>query len=246
MEIKKIKGIIVSENSYSETSKLLKILTKEYGLVSVMAKGAKSLKSNLRSVTTKLTYANFHLHYKENKISTLVDADIINPFINIKKDLLKISYASFILELTEQVMKQSNDKNIFNLLEDTLIKIEEGYDPVIITNILELKYLSYLGIKPEFDSCAVCGKTNILTVSTSKGGFVCKNCYTNEKIVNPKTIKILRMLYYVDISKISKTNISLEVKKQIDDFINEYYDRYTGLYLKSKKFLKQIKNTYVK
>ena len=240
MEIKKIKGIIVSENSYSETSKLLKILTKEYGLISVMAKGAKSLKSNLRSVTTKLTYANFQIHYKENKISTLIDADIINPFINIKKDLLKISYASFILELTEQVMKQSNDKNIFNLLEDTLIKIEEEYDPVIITNILELKYLSYLGIKPEFDSCAVCGKTNILTVSTSKGGFICKNCYTNEKIVNPKTIKILRMLYYVDISKINKLDVSLSVKLEINSFLDEYYDLYTGLYLKTKRFIEDL------
>lgn len=245
MQITKVKGIIINESNYSETSKLLKIITKEYGLISVIAKGAKSLKSKLRSVTTKLTYAEFQINYKENKISNLICADVVNPFINIKSDLLNISYATFLLELTEQVIKQSNEKEIFDLLVSTLIKINEGFDPVIITNILELKYLSYLGIKPVLDSCAICGSTNILTVSTNKGGFVCPNCHTNEKIVNSKTIKILRMLYYVDISKISKLDISNETKKEIDIFINEYYDKYTGLYLKTKKFLKSIKNSYV-
>ena len=27
-------------------------------------------------------------------------------------------------------------------------------------------------------------------------------------------------------------------EKEINDFLDDYYDRYTGLYLKSKKFLK--------
>ena len=245
MEITKVKGIIISESSYSETSKLLNIFTKEYGIIGVIAKGAKRLKSNLRSVTSKLTYVDFQINYKEGKLSNLICADVINPFNEIKKDLLKISYASFLLELTSQVMKQTNSKDIFDLLEVTLIKIEEGYDAVTITNILELKYLDYLGIKPVLDSCAVCGSMKILTVSTNKGGFVCTNCHTNEKIVDKKTIQVLRMLYYVDISKISKINLTDTTKNEIDYFINEYYDKYTGLYLKSKKFLKNIKNIYI-
>lgn len=245
MKLQKVQGIIISESNYSETSKLLKIITKEYGLITVMAKGAKSIKSKIRAFTTKLTYADFQIYYKENKISTLISADIIDPFINIKSDLLSVSYASFILELTNEVLKESNNTQIFDILVDALIKINEKYDPVIITNILELKYLDFLGIKPNLDSCAVCGNTNILTVSTNKGGFVCKNCHTNEKILDSKTIKILRMLYYVDIKKISKINIKDEIKKEIDNYINEYYDKYSGLYVKSKKFLKNIKNSYI-
>lgn len=245
MEITKVKGIIISENAYSETSKLLNIFTEEYGIISVIAKGAKSIKSPIRSVTTKLTYAIFQIYYKKGKLSALVCADVINPFTEIKKDLLKISYASFLLELTSQVLKQTNEKDIFKLLEETLLKIEDGYDPIIITNILELKYLDYLGIKPVLDSCAVCGRPSAITVSTSKGGFVCANCHTNEKIVDKKTINVLRKLYHVDISKISKIKLSNNTRKEIDDFINEYYDRYSGLYLKSKNFLKSIKNVYI-
>ena len=240
MEITKVKGIIISESNYSETSKLLNIFTKEYGIIGVIAKGAKRLKSPLRSVTSKLTYGYFQINYKEGKLSNLIVADVINPFNEIKQDLTKISYASYLLELTSQVVKQTSVKDIFDLLESSLIKIEEGFDSVIITNILELKYLEYLGIKPELNSCSSCGSTKVLTVSTSKGGFVCVNCHTNEKVVDKKTIQILRMLYYVDISKISKISLSDKVKDEINDFIDEYYDRYSGLYLKSKSFLKNI------
>jgi len=126
-----------------------------------------------------------------------------------------------------------------------LEKIDEGYDEVVISNILELKYLSYLGISPNFDSCSVCGKSKVLTISSEKGGFVCSEHHTNEKIVNSKTLKVIRMLYYVDISKISKVELSSVVKKEIDEFIDEYYDRYTGLYLKTKEFLKNIKYSYI-
>lgn len=245
MEVSKVKGIIISEKPYSETSKLINVFTKEYGIVGIIAKGAKRLKSPLRSVTEKLTYGFFQFNYKEGKLSNLICVDVINPFNEIKKDLLKISYSSYLLELTSQVVKQSNEKEIFSLLEASLLKIDEGYDPLIITNILELKYLDYLGIKPELNSCAVCGSTKILTVSTSKGGFICMNCHTNEKIVDKKTIQVLRMLYFVDIAKISKISLNNNTKEEIDNFINEYYDKYAGLYLKSKKFLKSIKNVYI-
>ena len=52
------------------------------------------------------------------------------------------------------------------------------------------------------------------------------------------------MYYLIDISTISDLKISDEGVNNIDNFINVYYDRYTGLYLNSKKFLKNIKNLY--
>ena len=102
--IQTIEGIIISEKSYSETSKLINVITKEYGTITLLAKGAKTLKSPLRSVTTKLTYGKFNIIYKENKLSTLKEADIINYYKNIKKDIIKISYATYIIELVEQVI----------------------------------------------------------------------------------------------------------------------------------------------
>ena len=48
------------------------------------------------------------------------------------------------------------------------------------------------------------------------------------------------MFLYVDIKKISKIAIKEEYKKEIDTFITTYYNRYTGIYLKSKEYLKKL------
>ena len=240
--VEEINGIVLNEVDYGETSKILTILSREHGLISVISKGCKNLKSPLRSISEKMTYAIFQIYYKENKLSILSDADIINNFKNIKKDIYKISAASYLLDLTLQVIKE-NSKNLYDILTSSLVKIEQGFDIKSIINIVELKYLENLGVLPILDSCAICGdKTSIVTISGSNGGYLCKNCRTNEPIVSDKTIKLIRMFYYVDISKIDKLEISEEIKKEIDTFLNEYYDKYTGLYLKSKDFLRRIQN----
>lgn len=239
--VEKLEGIVVSERAYGETSKIINIITKEHGLIGVIAKGSRTLKSEIRSTTTKLSYGTFNLYYKENSLSTLKSVDILDSFKNIKTSLEKISYASFILDLTEQVIKQTYKTDVYDLCISALKKINENYDPLVIMNIIELKYLEYLGVMPIIDSCSICGSKNMIaTLSSMRGGYVCRNCLTDEKIISDKAIKLIRMFYYVDISKIEKTDIKEDVKKEINNFLDEYYDSYTGLYLKSKSFLKNL------
>ncbi len=237
-----IEGIILNTKSYGDTSLILDILTIDYGIIGVIAKGCKSLKSNLRSVTDKLTYATFTIYYKKDKLSILSEASVINNLSNIKKNIEKISYSSFLLDLTYQVYKQCENGNLYNLLISALIKINDNFDPLIITNIIELKYLDYLGVMPSIDGCIICGSKNVITLSSDKGGYLCKKCHTNEPIVSEMAIKLVRMYYYVDIKKISKLDINKSVIYEVNNFIDDYYDRYTGLYLKSKSFLKSINN----
>ena len=101
--------------------------------------------------------------------------------------------------------------------------------------------LDFLGIRPVIDECVNCGnKMDIVTISSYRGGYLCKNCCQGEVIVNTKTIKLLRLFYYVDISKITKLEVSDNVKLELSRFIYDYYDRYSGLYLKSREFLQNL------
>lgn len=239
----KLEGIILTETPYKESSKILNIYTKKYGLIGVIAKGAKSLKSNLRATTSKYTYANFLIYYKENKLSLLTQVDVINNFSNIRLDINLISYMAYLCDLTYQVLKENSEAVIFDILINSLLKINENLDPMIITDIVELKYLDYLGVGLNLDKCVKCSSTkDIITLDGDEGGYICKNCYTNETMVSSKTIKLIRMYYYVDISSITSIKVSDEVKREINNFLDSYYDRYTGLYLKSKDFLKKLNN----
>lgn len=239
--IREFEGIIVSETPYGESSKILNILTKDAGIVGVMAKGAKKIKSPLRSSTEKFTLGMFQVYYHKDKLSTLVSADVINPLLNIKTDIIKIGYLTYIVELAYQTAKQNDDPEIYKILKATILKIEEGLEPRIMTNILEVKMLDYLGVGIDFDKCIKCGNTtNIITISGDEGGYICSDCHTNEPIYSDKTIKMFRLYYYVDINSVSDLKISEEVVSNIDEILKEYYDRFTGLYLKSKEFLKSV------
>lgn len=236
-----VEGIVLTSQDYGDTSKIINVITKEYGIIGIIAKGCKSIKSNLRSVTDKLTYGIFNIYYKKDKLSILSSVDVIDNFKNIKKDISKISYATYLLELTGQVIKHSSKLEIYDLLINGLIKINEGYDPLVIMNIIELKYLDYLGVMPIIDSCSKCGSIySIKTLSSDSGGYICSKCYKNEKMVSDKTIKLIRMYYYVDISKITKLEVSKDAKQEINSFLNEYYEKYTGLYMKSKNFINNL------
>ena len=241
MKIDSLEGIILTETNYGESSKILNVLTADRGMVGVMSKGCRGVKSKLRGVSRKLIYGKFHVYYKENGLSTLIGVDLINSFSKIVMNLEMVSFASYLLDLTNQVIRQNDDNDIFQLLRDTLLKIEEGLSPFILTNIFELKLLDYLGVRPSIDSCSVCGSSKgIVCLSADSGGYICRECVANEGFTSDKTIKMIRMYYYVEIKNITKLDVSDEVSREINQFLDMYYDRYTGLYLKSKDFIKRI------
>ena len=181
------------------------------------------------------------MYYHENKLSTLIAVDVTNPLINIKTDIVKIGYLTYITELAYQTAKQNADANVYEILSSTINKMEQGLDPMVMTNILEVKMLDYLGVGIDLNKCIRCGNTtDIITINGDAGGYLCKDCRTNEIIYDDKTIKMFRMYYYVDIDSISDLKISESVTHNINQILTEYYDRYTGLYLKSKEFLMQV------
>ena len=249
MKIRKVEGIITGEQNYSESSKILKIFTKELGLISVISKGCKKPKSTLHEGSNKLIYGIFDISYKEDGLSTLIEIDIKDNFKNITmdyKDLAKKMYAFTIIDISMQVLPdkeidEEEKKKIYDILMATLRKINEGINPRVLLSIVMIKYLDFLGVLPNLDSCAFCGSNyDIVTMDARSFGFVCKECYTNEKIVNEKSLKLLRMLYYVDIDKIKNLDVGEELQ-DVEEFIDSYYEEHTGIYFNIKKKMNTLK-----
>ena len=90
MEIKDVTGIVITELPYSESSKILNIITREYGVIGVMAKGAAKLKSKLRAGASKLTYAKFEIYYNDKGLSNLTGIDIIDNLKNINANICRL------------------------------------------------------------------------------------------------------------------------------------------------------------
>lgn len=235
--LKTIKGVVIGTTPFKENSKILNILTID-GIIGVVSKGCKNLKSPLRIISDKLMYSEYTIYYKENGLSTLKEGAVINDLKSIKSSLTGISYLSYISELTSQVIKQNEDPNIYNLYIKTILKMNELGSYKILTNILEIKLLDYLGVPINLCSCSKCGDTeHIVTIDGSFGGYLCANCRVNEPIYSEKVIKMLRLYYLVEIDSLKELKISDDVENTINDFLDMYYETYTGLYLNSKKLL---------
>ncbi len=242
--LKTIEGVVISETPFKENSKILNILTID-GIIGVVSKGCKNLKSPLRLISSKLVYAEFTIYYNEDRLSTLKEGNIINNFNYIRTEPSLIPYSTYIYitDLVTQVVKQSTNPNIYNLYISTIKKIEEGLNPIVMMNILEIKLLDYLGCPIELNACAKCGSIkNIITIDPDIGGYLCSNCHTNEILYDEKTRKMLRMYYLVDIDSVKELKIKDYVIDNINNFLSSYYDRYTGIYIHTKKFLEKTIN----
>jgi len=235
-----VEGFVISETSFGETSKIINLITRD-GLKGILCKGAKSLKNPNRSVTTKYTYGKYIIYDKKDKTSILKEGSVINDFYHIKNDIILIGYMTYLSDLVYQVVKQNQTSEIYDIFISSLKKIDEGMNPMIIANIFEIKMLDYLGVGINLECCNSCGSTkNIVTISSDLGGYICSNCYQGEYVYDTKTIKMIRMYKLVNIDSISDIKISDNISNEINRFLNVYYDRFTGLYLKSKKFLQDL------
>ena len=238
--IKKVEGIVIREIPFKNTSKIITLLTKEYKTVSVIAKGAKQIKSKLRTNTIPFTYGFFHMYYKEEGLSTLISVDVEDYFLTLKQDIKVYGYACYVTDIAHQVLKQDYDQQIYQLYINTLIKLNEKFNPSIITNIFMMQILNNLGIAPVIDNCVKCFSEDIITFSVDSGGSLCDKCLGEERIISEKSLKLMRMFLHVDIAKISKLDIKDYLAKEINLYLDLYFDKYSGLYLKSKKNLEML------
>ena len=237
-----LEGIVLKETRYSETSKVLQIITKDYGLISVIAKGALSPKSNLRSLTIPFLYGKFNINYKKDKLSILKGGNLIKLYGSSKGDLRLYAYLSFLSEITYSVLKENNNKDIYNIYKAGLDKLDEGLDYEVIKNIILFKYLKYLGIEPNLDVCSKCNtNTDFIAIDGKRGGYICSSCYHNERKIPDNFPKIINRFISVDINDIKEIKLKPEDAKIINEFLEEYYETFSAVYVNSKVFLSQFK-----
>jgi DNA repair protein RecO (recombination protein O) len=243
--LQKCEGIVIRSTDYGESNKVVTLYTRELGKVGVMAKGAKKPNSRLSAVTQLFTHGYF-LMQKSSGLGSLQQGEMISSLRSIREDIFLTAYSSYIVELTD---KSTEDRKVnpylFELLHQTLNYINEGYDPDVLMNIFELKILNVLGLHPILNQCAVCGSIDgQFSFSIREGGFLCHRCLEKDPYhlkISPATVKLLRLFYYFDLNRLGEISIKEETKEELRKIIWTYYDEYSGLHLKTKKFLNSIK-----
>ena len=75
-----VEGIILYVTPFKESSEILQVLTKEYGLIGLLCRGSKKVKSKFLNKTRIYNYAKFFIIYKKAGLSPLKEIDVIDYF----------------------------------------------------------------------------------------------------------------------------------------------------------------------
>jgi DNA repair protein RecO (recombination protein O) len=242
--LQKCEGIVIRTADYGETNKIVTLYTREWGKVGVMARGAKKPNSRLAAITQLFSYGYF-LIQKGSGLGNLQQGELISTFRAVREDIIITAYASYILELADKCTEEKKpNPYFFELLYQTLNFLNEEYDCDILVHIFEMKMLNPLGLYPNLNNCSVCKQTEgQFSFSIRENGFICHRCLEKDPYhfkISTATLKLLRIFYYLDLSRLGTISVKDETKKELKTVIDAYYEEYSGLHLKSKRFLNQI------
>lgn len=242
--MQKVEGIVIRTTDYGESNKIVTLYTREFGKIGVMARGAKKPKSRLTAVSQLFIYGTF-LFQKSTGLGTLQQAEIIDSFKEVRHDLFLAAYAAYIVEMADKLTDEREpNPSLFDLLAKTLHYIDEGMDRDVLLYIFEMKMLAVAGIRPQLDQCASCGRADEpAAFSVKEAGFLCERCLYRDPHayrLTTQVARLLRLFFYIELDRLGQISLKQETKQQIKTIISSYYDEYSGLKLKSKRFLEQL------
>ena len=174
----KVKGIVIAENSSGDSDKMLTILTANLGKISCKARGAKRTKSQLLGATQIFTFGEYLL-FKGGDTYTINSCETIEMFYNLRTDLDKLTYASHITKIINDVTTENqNSFYVLKLYLNTLYMISESDKNLdFILSVFKMRLMKILGFAPKITECVSCkSKENLTSFSFKDNGFKCENC----------------------------------------------------------------------
>ncbi len=172
-------GLVIFERDLGENDKILTILTERYGKLPVIAKGAKSVRNRHIPSTQLFCYASFGLRKKGNYYY-IVDSDLIENYFDIRNDILKLSLASFVCDVINDVTQEgNNDDEILRLTLNVLYAISKEIKPLeVIRATFEMRLAYELGFSPDISACHICQCNNLESYyfDIIDGVITCQKC----------------------------------------------------------------------
>ena len=143
----KTEAIIIKRRNFNESDRIITILTRDMGKLSVKAQGVRKITSRRSSHIELLNHTQISL-YKASHIPVLVEAQMINSFAEIKNDLQKTGFAYHMCELIDGLCPEGQEQHgIFTLLKNTLnqLSLVNSDELVFTIHNFEIGLLTQLG-----------------------------------------------------------------------------------------------------
>ena len=253
MSVHRTHAVVLRSRKIRESSKVVVMFSQNYGKISTIAKGSLKPKSKFGSSLEILTHSSILFYRKENRdLHTLSHSEIVNAFDGIRKDFIKLAYASVAGEIVERLVPQEEpNKQLFALLVSALgeISAAERSDLEILLSSYQLKVLHLVGYGPELARCVRCGRSvdERAWFGLMSGGALCTLCkdkdlHTVE--MSTEVLQLLRTLEAEPLEKLRSARSADKVSREAADILNSFIRVQIGenSAMKSLEFLERIRD----
>jgi len=252
MPLFKTNAIVIRSINYGESDKIVTFLTKDFGKLKGIAKGAR--RSRKRFQNALGLFSHLHLIFFDKEEMGLVRAegcDILHSFPRIKEDLKKILYGNYYLELANEMAgEREGNREAFELLLSFLSDLE-GMEPrEEQLRLFEIRMLSLFGYRPNMGRCNLCKKDwedlqEIPGVyfSLEKGALVCGACskmWNNLIPFSLGTARLIEKISQTELSKVQRLKFTLQSLSESGEILPRFISYQLGKELKSLKALRDI------
>lgn len=195
-----VKGLVLRSVDTKESDKILTVLTAGMGKLPVIAKGARSRRSRITAAAQLLAYSELVLS-ESHGWQYLTEASTIELFDGVRQDVVLLSLASYLAELTEHVVYEEGEAgDILSLLLNALYALGQlKKPPELVRGAFELKLMSLIGFEPMVERCALCGEVLPAQPVLDIAGSVlrCRSCGAGQGRSVPLTPGALAALRHV-------------------------------------------------
>lgn len=176
MEEEKTEGLLLQAIPCLGSQKILKVLTREGGLISLIAK-----KKSLLPMTNPFLIAEWIYKKGKGEIHHLVDASLSHDFSDLRCDFATIAAAGQIAQdLLRSQYPEKAGSGPYLLTTAYLQKLPHFSSPEILISSFRLKLLMHDGLLALQNECANCGSQ---ATSLLEGESYCTHHATNHSIL---------------------------------------------------------------
>jgi DNA repair protein RecO (recombination protein O) len=238
-------GINLKRQPLGEADWLLHILTREKGVVRLIAKGGRKSRSKLGGRSELFVVNDLHVA-RGRSIDRIMQAESLHLYTGLTKDLTRLTCAQY---LTEAVLAEASQgqphAELFDLLLAQLGILETVPESELCAHLVHslFQVLHAAGIAPDVTHCVLtrqpiqeqsCG------FSVEHGGVVALRDSLNTSELYRLTPNMLKALQMLSSKPLAEYKLDHSVWKQVERFLRHYVEHHLERSLRSAQLLETL------
>lgn len=224
----KTEGLVLRETQYKDSDKLLTVLSKDRGKLTLRARGVRSKNSRLKSGCQLLAYSEFTVF--ENKSYQLIEEAVpLQLFLPLRDDIEKLSLASYFAQVSETISQEdSPSPELLSLCLNALYALAQLNKPQkLLKAAFELRAACLAGYMPMLDECAVCGHPEPERFHVKGGVLQCAGCLLPEETgvrlpVHAGCLSAMRYIITCELQRLFSFELGEQGLKELSDAAETY------------------------